>query len=205
MLYQTGLQIVLAIVSIIMIVTFIRPQFTQLAERQSELIELADALEKINQYNTLLRQRMAEVDRFSQADLDRLETFLPTEVDPARVASDIVTIVEQNNLVLQEVTFAEAADVIVLDGGQVNRETADPTERTTGVGFSSLESEAARERTTQRFTVSVLGSYEALLGALRDFERNAYPLHLVTLSFSSEPNSVVTQYRLEFDTFAFAR
>ena len=204
MLYQAGLQITLAIVALVIIFTFAQPRFEQISTKQGQLLELTDALEKMGQYNTLLRQRLSEIDSFSQANLSRLNTYLPTEIDPAKVADDLVNIAEQNQLTVQDINFTDATEVLTTDGIQVDLTTADPTERANqGQGSASLLAEAARERTAQRFTMNVLGSYEALQATLQDIERNAYPLRVMRLDFSSEGDSVLNQYQLEIDTYAF--
>ena len=76
---QTAItQIALVGISIVIIVTFIRPTFASIRTLQDEIYQYADATAKANEFNTLLQQLLARERSFSSDDKKALEMFLPT-------------------------------------------------------------------------------------------------------------------------------
>jgi hypothetical protein len=199
MAYQAGFQILLVIVAVVITYTFTQPKFTEISEMQDQRVAYQDAIAKTEQYNALLQQRLNDIASFSRSDITALNTFMPTTIDPAAVADDLTSIIERNGLLLQSISFGDVGTITVLTGDTLDLTTSDEPL----AGGGSIEAEARRALVTQRFTVTVLGSYEALQGMLQDMERNAYPLQVATFQFTSDPESILNVYQFEIDSFAF--
>ena len=189
MRFQAGLQIVLIILSIVIVMTIIRPELDKITVVQNEISKSNDAVAKADQYNRHLQQMIDKAESIPRADQVALDRFLPSEIDRIEVARDIENIVSQNGLLLQKVSGENSVEVTVAN---------DPV---AGPG-SSLAVEAQRSLVAQNFSVSVIGTYENMKNMLRDIERNAYPLRVVSLSFSTDAESLLYTFSLELQTFA---
>lgn len=171
-------QVVLIITSIVIIMTFVRPMFGQIAATQAEVTRYQTAVAQAGEINSVLQGLVAEEQRLAGSELQRLETYLPTEIDPVVVMRDI------------EAMFA-AADVTITrleigaEGIEIEEAaypyTLEATVDRAGTGLA--DTERAPALTRQPFTVRFTAAYEDLKEILASMEANAYPLEVQLLEF----------------------
>lgn len=194
MRFQAITQIVLVLLSIIMIVTIVRPLFAGIAENQAEIGRFKDAVNAADKFNAQLDALAARANSFSVQQLNALETYLPAAVDPLEVSRDIVAIAEQNQLLVQSVTTTEVpVEVVTKNGSDGDPALMEP---------QTLQEEAERGVVTSRFTLEATGTYDQMKRALADYERNIYPLRLVSLTFTTDAETSILTFSAVFETYA---
>jgi hypothetical protein len=194
MRFQAITQIVLVLLSIIMIVTIVRPLFAGIAADQAEITRFKDAVNAADKFNAQLDSLAARANSFSVQQLNALETYLPATVDTLAVSRDIVAIAEQNQLLVQSVTTTEVpVEVVTQNGAAGDPALMEP---------QTLGEEAERNVVTSRFTLEATGTYDQMKRALADYERNIYPLRLVSLAFTTDAETSILTFSAVFETYA---
>jgi len=185
---KVTIQIILIAISGVILFTYIQPTFESMRETQDETQEYREALDNAAAFNQELTRLVNQVDSFPTTQRRDLERYLPEQVDSVAVMRDIETIVANNGMALNGLTAAEEASLpyfVPAQGQPQGEETDDALTATV-------------------FTTSVLGTYESFKSLLRDFERNAYPLEVVGITFTPDEESSVYTFTLEIETYAFA-
>ncbi|MDC1205536.1 hypothetical protein N8083_01675 [Candidatus Pacebacteria bacterium] len=185
--YRSAIQIVLIIISIVIIVTYVQPTFEEVRSTQDETKEFQEALVSAKTFNTELQKLTAAASSFNEADLRALERYIPDTVDTIAVMRDIETIIQNNKMALtslgSEASGLESAEQISNAQGQT------PSVNT-------------QELYVQQFEVSVAGTYDQFKLLLQDFERNAYPLEVQHITFSSGEGSLYN-FDITLETYSF--
>ena len=184
--YRTITQIILIILSVIIIMTYIRPKFDDISKTQGETDKFRTAVERATEFNQRLQSLISQIESFSGGDVRKLEKFMPDTIDEVVVMRDIVTIAEANSLIL---------DAIKAEG---NVEPANPT---TIQGEAVSQTNVLTPLTSEQFLLTVTGTYVQFKKFLSDVERNAYPLEVVELSFETGEGTLI-QFDVTFEAYA---
>ena len=197
---QAIIQIILIALSLVMVFTIIRPMFTGIRDDQNEVQRFKQAVDAADQFNARLDDLRQRANSFGSEDLAALDLFLPSTIDVLSVSRDIVAIAEQNQLLVQSVTKVETSEEVVTENGNV----VDPMDEMDGTGIKSrtLEEEASENTVSQRFALSATGTYDQMKQMLRDMERNAYPLRLVSLTFATDAETTILSFEAVVETYA---
>lgn len=184
--YKTTIQIVLIVISIVIIMTYIKPTLAEVRVIQDETEQYKVAVEKSSQFLSLLQQLRGTAESFSVSEMRALEQYVPNDIDAVAVLRDIEIVVENNNMQLGTLSFEEpivplAEPIVNVQGG---------------------EAEASLGTTVQLFNLSVTGTYDQFKNLLRDFERNAYPLEVNRLTFTPSDSSFFTFF-IVLESYAF--
>lgn len=163
--YKLITQIVLLILSVAVIVMYIKPELTAIKAKQDDTFAYKDASAKIGDLNSQLNALVSKSNSFSSSNISALETYLPSAVDSVVVMSDITAMVENSGSKLISLT---ATDVVQVSD---TRALADPSQKVDPVVPAD-------------FALTMEGTYDQLKQALRSFEQNNYPLEIVSLDFS---------------------
>lgn len=216
MTYRLLSQIVLIVLSVVAVVSYVSPKFSELQQVQLEIKKYREAVARADQYNSTLSEKLNKITSLSQSDLQMLERYLPSEVDPIMVARDIETIALRNDLEPTAIEVAEA-EAGSNDAPVEYVPAADEYygEDGTGMGggeeyYSAPQQPLTSKLDAQPLSVTVTGSYEDFLVFLADLERNNYPLRIRQLTVGAEGegeetvSSDVYTFDLEVATFAFS-
>lgn len=182
-------QIALVAISIIIIVSFIRPTFANIRDTQDEIYQYADATAKANEFNTLLQQLLARERSFSNDDKHALEIFLPTEIDQLAVMHDIEAMVTRHNGQVLEIKAHEP----VLPNTEVEFEDYFDEQVVTAGRF-----------VTQDFDLRFTSDYTSFTSILRALETSAYVVEIERLGFGTvggaidQFNPVMSANEIEF-------
>lgn len=197
MRYQAGIQIILIIISVVIIYMVIKPKFAEISVNQNETVKYADTVQKVTDYNAKLQELISRANSMPRADQIALDKFLPKSIAPTMVARDISNIIDKNGLILLDITAGELVTTSVNDTGVVESEDG------VIVTEDTLAREARSQLNNQAFTLNAVGTYEQMKLMLADFERNAYPLKLIKFSFDAREDSILYNYSIELETYAF--
>lgn len=189
--YRSATQIILVILSIIVIFTYLKPEFANLRILQDEVAEYKDAVDRASQFNATLEGLLQTASSFPQKDMQALERYLPTELDTVAVARDIETIARRSGMRLAGITIdsqAESSDVQSVSGAD-------------GVSLITAAQMALKPHT---FTSTVSGTYESFKDFLVALEYNAYPLEVISLGFTSgeDEDDTTFDYTVTVETYS---
>lgn len=188
--FQVGIQLILVVISVALVMSFVKPKLEEIEAKQVEINTFTEAINRASDYNQVVKEKVNRVNNFPRADQVSLDRFLPETIDGVAVSRDIENIIKSNQMLLVDMEMGLVSPVLVSTGRSADDEVA------------SLAEEAQRNVVSQRFQVSVIGTYENMKKMLGDFERNAYPLRLVNLSFSASPNSNLNSFSFELEAIA---
>ena len=161
-------QLVLITVSLIIIFTFVKPSFSEVATIQEDLFRYRDTVAKATEFNSKLRELVQIESSLSAQEKNALETFLPSKIDAHKVMRDIQAIFDQNGV-----------DITSLQAGEEVSQTRD-------VVFEEKDLAEVKAVTYQEFDITFVTTYEAMRDVLSALESNAYLLEVAELSFSGE-------------------
>ncbi|MFT5037262.1 MAG: hypothetical protein ACI9VM_000841 [Candidatus Azotimanducaceae bacterium] len=189
--HRSIIQIVLIIISVVIIITYIKPTFTLMQETQGETDEYQTAIANAESYRTELSALLARVEGFDDDNRKVLERYVPDALDIVAIMRDIETIVQNNKMVL---TAVSAGDIGAKDIGKINAVQGQQSKDSQVIQNAGLQ--------FQQFSVSVTGTYIQFKLLLKDFEINAYPLEIMNIEFSPGEGSLYT-FSLGLETYSF--
>lgn len=184
MISKTTIQLLLIIISGVIIASYISPTFDSMRATQDETQEYREALDNAEKFNQELTRLLNAANELTTSERQALTRYLPNEVDTISVMRDIETIANNNQMSILNLSTAEEEVVPFFIPAQGQPQ----------------EERSALNATT--FSVGLFGSYEAFKRFLRDVERNAYPLEVTSLQFSSTNGSNLYSYVLKLETFS---
>lgn len=194
---KTVVQLILFITSFVIIFTYIKPSYETLQAIQVEADEYTTALKSAEQFNFELSNQLDAANSFSPDETNALNRYMPKEIDSIAVMRDLEIIAVRNNMDIQALSSSEAtivqsaAEDEVYDDEIYEDELYDESYDEDGDGFAQGQQLKSSQAATMSmtFTLNVQGTYEDFKAMLRDLERNAYPLEITTLSFTSVSDS----------------
>ena len=200
MRFQASIQILLLIIAVVIVFTVIRPKFAEIQFNQDEIVGYQLALSKAGEYNQRLNELFNRANSIPASQRTDLNRYLPVTLDPTEISRDIENIVNNNELLLVELSATESSDVTVTNpDGEVDDTQPE------FVQFSEQISEGTSGLIAQRFSFNAIGTYDQLKTLLQDLERNAYPLRLVELNFQAAEDTPLNQYSITLESYALKR
>lgn len=154
--------IILISVSVGVFYVFIDPLYADVRERREQISKLEEAISNSRQIQTIRDELLGSFNSISTADLSRLRTLLPDNIDNVRLIMEINRIAANHGVVLQDIIVSESASV----GG--GKSMLGPDERSYG---------------TIQFSFTLSGSYDRFRNFLADLEFNLRLIDIVSLSF----------------------
>lgn len=177
---KTVVQLILFITSLVIIFSYIKPAYTNLQSIQVETEKYEGALKSAQNFNTELRNQLSQANALTTTQLQKLDRYLPEDIDTISVMRDIEIIAKQYAL---EVTGLGVGEEILM-----GEESSSNTEY-----FGEDDTFMMEENTSDvlpqaslEFTVKVSGEYEDFKLFLQDLERNAYPLEVTSLTLTPD-------------------
>ena len=193
--YRSATQIILAILAVVLIVSYVMPKFEEIGVLQEEIAQYQEAVEKATQFNERLDALLTRSASFPQQSVRSLEIYLPQNVDTVAVARDLNTIAVRNNLSVESMVFEN-----FVDEGTGGRVLIDPQET---VGETQGLIEGARDSLEEeQFSVSLRGGYQDFKLFLKEVEQNAYPLAVEKITFAN--TNIGNLYTFEVVVTAYA-
>lgn len=108
--YRLITQGVLIIASLVIIVAFVQPTFSVIKDKQSELQQYTDTIDRVAQFNMKLQELIQKRDSFSRQDMQALERFIPTEIDSLKIMSEIAGIFSSRGITVTSMIANDVAD-----------------------------------------------------------------------------------------------
>lgn len=188
--FQVGVQLILIVISVALVMSFVKPKLEEVEVKQAEISNYTEAISRASEYNQAVNEKINRVNNFPRADQIALDRFIPDAIDAVVVSRDLENIVKKNQMLLVDMEVGEVSPVLVTTSGGPNNE------------FASLAEEAQRSLFKQNFHVDAIGTYENMKKMLGDLERNSYPLRLVNMSFTDSPDSVLSSFSFDLEVLA---
>ncbi len=159
--------VALILFSILVLVFYVQPRIDELRIKEASLAELRNTVSQTTELNNLLASHLAKVDSIRGADLQKIERFLPQNVNIVSAARDIAGVALDNGLAIEDLVVDEPKDTTTRNG-QVDSEEAG----------SSLEYRVETSTMTFKFT----GPYQDMKTFLSQLETNIYPIKITEMN-----------------------
>lgn len=159
-------QIALIILSVGIIMTYIKPTFASISANQDTMNTYIVEREKIDQVNQKLNTLKQKASTLSVSDKERLLNYLPNEVDTIIVPRDLEFISREAGVVLKEITYEGMPE---LKEGDIST-----------VGVLPVIPQPAL------FSVAIEGNYNQVKNFLDLLQQNHYPLQIQELSIQKK-------------------
>lgn len=156
-------QIGMIIVSVAIIFTYVKPQFTTIASIQDDIALYQQKRDEVLSVNSRLTELTDQVDSVSDLDKKRLQTYLPETLDPLKVSRDLLLATIQAGVLYKDVTFDGAEK-------QDKRQTTKAADE--------------NKPTQHVFSLKVEGTYAQIKELFRLLEQNNYPLEVQSADVS---------------------
>ncbi len=163
-------QVALIGISLVIIVSYIRPTFANIRTIQDEIFQYADATAKANEFNSLLQQLLARERSFSNDDKNALSMFLPSDIDQLAVMQDVESIITRNT--------GRVIDMVAGD-------TVTPNAEVEFEDYFDEQAVTANRFVTQEYEVRFRSDYQSFVNILRTLESTAYVLEIKELAMGA--------------------
>jgi len=179
--------IALILFSVLVLVFYVQPRIDELRAKEQSLAELRNTVSQTTELNNLLASHLAKVESIRSADLQKIEHFLPQEVDAVVVARDMSGVALDNGLAITGLMVGETSDATERNGQLEER------------AGSSLQYRV--DTTALSFTFT--GEYDSIKRYLEQLELNIYPIKITEMKISprdtstGQETSALTGYQLE--------
>lgn len=160
-------QIALVIISVGIIITYIKPEFSSVNETQNNITLYQTENSKVREVNQELERQVSIIDSISNDDYRKLLTYMPDEIDPIAVMRDLQFIAKDAGVVLTSVNDLGEVSVQSDQDSLYFAETFDPA------ATPLLED---KKPVVHAFSLAVQGSYSQIKGLIERFEQNNYPM-----------------------------
>lgn len=165
-------QVILVITAGTIIMTYIRPAFTEISNTQDEIARFESTVSQAAQLNSALGELVATEQSISDRERSALQRYLPTEVQDVVVMRDIQNIFQISDIPITSLSSVSA------EGFQSSEATVEGSE-------VAQEDTGAPSLIFRDFKLSFFGTYQQLKRIMERLEINAYPLEVVELNFTS--------------------
>lgn len=186
MKYGAFSQIIIAAIAVLIVITYVRPNFVEIGQMQDKIAEFDVAIDQVSTVNNQLNALVSQVNSVSVADRQALFTYMPDQIDEVAILRDLQRIMEEADVDITELGY----------GGYDLPAVTDP----------NSTSDLLAEPVVHKFSIGVLGDYEKVKQVLRSLEENDYPLHVyqLTIGPSQEalPSSDTVEAKIAIETYA---
>lgn len=183
-------QIVLVIISVVLIVMYIRPGFETVNNLQDEQQQLEDAIETANEFTRELNSLQAKVGSITPSNMSALTTYLPDETDRLTTMWVLESIAAESNVSIASISSAE------------NSENESESTPDTVNGAENIATDTAGPKGLV-LTVGISGSYDNFKDFLSLLEMNEFPFltQQLTIGNTSSEDSGTEQTESEAGTY----
>ena len=193
---QTLISALLFIVSILLAMFYIQPQFSDLSKKRANVSKIDEAIEYADEILRIMGMLDNDTKKISPTDNRRMDGFMPPKdtVDLIEIAKEIVLATKKHNLSVSNLTIPVA------------NEPKLETSVAEAIGVNT-------KLYTHTYSLSVSGSYEDMKAFMKSLENNAYPLWILEFSIkngSSATNQAFNpggrqnyDYQLTLETYVY--
>jgi len=178
---QKGLftQIGMIIIAAVIVFTYVTPKLKDLGKVQEDTQLYLSKKDDVDKVNLRLKNLLAIKDSVDPEAMNRLDDYLPLEIDPIKIQRDIAGLAEINDLYYETPVY----------DGPLNKKKR-----------SKGKDEAAPDAFV--FSLSFTSTYQQLKDFLSMVERNNYPLEVSSLSVAGDESGLL-QVNMSFVTYQY--
>jgi len=156
---------------------------------QDQTNEYKTALQSAESFNAELQRLLSTANSFSATELRALQRYLPDSVDEIAVMRDLETIVSSSNMALTRLTSNSSNEISPSRVNDVQNSSDDALV------------EKIYEVAPHSFSLGVIGTYSQFKRLLQDFERNAYPLEVSSITFTPDEGAIYN-FSMTLETYS---
>lgn len=177
---QKGLftQIGMIVLSIVIVFTYVKPEFVKIGEMQDEISVYNEEIRKVDSVNSQLATLKSKMDSTSQENKRRLQIYMPDSIDELNVMRDIGIIY----------TLAGFKNAIV---------------KYDGFGSKSGSTKKSSQLKDSVYSVEVEGDYDKLKILFDLLEMNHYPIEMIELDVTRSEETGLLSIASSFVTHSF--
>jgi len=169
---------------------FVRPMYAEIKLLQEEANEYGVAVSKAADFNELLDSLVSKRNIFSAYDLERLDAFLPSEIDEVQVLTDLESLATKHGLIFDQVEV----ELDSVDFESTRNETI-------AESASKKESDSLIDKlTTRNVSFVLLGNYDQFKSFLLELERSLVLMEVMSIGFES--SAELTSYHVTVRLYA---
>ena len=186
---------ILIAIAITGFVMFTNPIFTGITNVKNEIASYNEALDNAK---TLENERDKLTQKYNAIDpvnLDKLQKFLPDNVDNIRLILEIEKLASPYGMVLKDVKY----DSAVLDQSGATTSTATSPQVSNAIG----NPEDNKNYGTWNLEFSTEGTYSNFIDLVKDLENNLRVVDISSVAFSSDGTNVVLGKAKPTDTYKY--
>lgn len=163
-------QIFLIIVSITIVITFIKPTFAEITETLDETEIYQEEIDKVSAVNQKLENLVTSYGNVSQSDRLKLLTYMPDEADTIAIPRDLYAIALEAGLLVKQIAY----------DGPLAPPAPTMIQTETGEIFYTQDDSPRKHL----FQLSLEGSYAQIKDMMELMEQNVYPLEVQTMTIT---------------------
>lgn len=194
------------IVAIVIFVTYAQPTYNETKVVRAELADYRETIDKANQLRARIDELIAERNRLSPTDLERLEVFLPDRIDEVKAVLALDALAQQNGLGFGNIRIEATEDVS--RSGRVEEISESDLAGTEYIPRVRAEDESGESRIIQQFDVltlkfTVLGSYEDFRTFVDQVEQSLLLMDISLLGITESTEGTLPSFEVAVRLYEF--
>lgn len=177
-------QILFLLLSVALVLTYIKPTFSEIDATQDKIETYAQEIDKVSLVNSKLANLMTAYNNISQSDRLKLLAYMPDEVDTIAVPRDLFAIATQAGVIIRKIEYE----------GPVKGENSDASSDLLlfDPAAAPVETVTSNDSEAHGFVLSFEGSYAQVKMVLAMLEENAYPLEVHKMNVTKSEGGFLT-------------
>lgn len=170
MILRTLTPVLSVIIAIILFVFFVNPKYAEIIAVQAQIAEYQDAILKYNNFVNKLDAKIATKVTRSAIENERLDRFVPENINDTQILVDLESLAQRNNLLFGNVEVVSGDMDLVRKSGAAAADVAVKSDelKTTDISFE------------------LIGTYEQFKLFLADMEKSMTLFEVVEMSLEAD-------------------
>jgi Tfp pilus assembly protein PilO len=188
-MFRTVTPIVSIILAILLFMFFVQPQYDEVKGLRKDRDDYREATTQYDAFNKKLQDKINQKNDFSMSDKERLEEFMPNDLDSSELLVKLEQIVKRHNMLFGNIKADDGAGKELL--GRVPQE-----------GDESEENANTEELVSLDISFSVIGTYTQFKDLLVDLESSLTLFEIIDIKLDEGGETQFQQYAITVRAFA---
>lgn len=188
-MFRTVTPIVSIILAVLLFMFFVQPQYELVKGLRKDRDDYRNATIQYAEFDQKLQAKIKQKNDFSMSDKERLEEFMPSELDSSVLLVKLEHMAKQNNMLFGNIKADDDAGKELLGRANQAEEGSD------GGGHSN-------ELVSLDIDFSVIGTYSQFKDFLSDIENSLTLFEIIDISLEEGGETQFQQYSLTVRSFA---
>jgi hypothetical protein len=188
-MFRTVTPIVSIILAVLLFMFFVQPQYDEVKGLRKDRDDYREATTQYDAFNNKLQDKIKQKNDFSMSDKERLEEFMPNDLDSSELLVKLEQIVKRHNMLFGNIKADDGAGKELL--GRVPQE-----------GDESGENANTEELVSLDISFSVIGTYTQFKDLLVDLESSLTLFEIIDIKLDEGGETQFQQYAITVRAFA---